>query len=246
MAHLYQELKPLAVYVDKKSGYSKEKWDQAIKVSRTVYVGNLSFFTTEEQIYELFGKCGEVKKVVMGLNRFKKSPCGFCFVEYLTHEQGGQAVNLLNKTTFDERLIRVDFDAGISEGRQFGRGESGGQWRDDFRDDFDAARGGQGKNLLRKIEDQPDRQVYVGKRKNAHGRFQGQDAADSSAKRQRIAEGDAAAAAYGFAPGVGFGGGLPMSFGNQGFSGYGKGKGKGEGGGKGKGKGGKKGKDKGK
>merc|ERR1712232_218261 len=110
----YQELAPKTVYIDRKSGFTKEKWNEAIQVSRTLYVGNLSFFTTEEQLHELFSKCGEVRKVIMGLNRFKKSPCGFCFVEYCTHEQAAQAVNLLNKTTFDERLLRVDWDAGIS------------------------------------------------------------------------------------------------------------------------------------
>lgn len=43
------------------------------------------------------------------------------------------------------RIARgVDLDAGFVEGRQFGRGESGGQWRDDFREDVDEGRGGQG------------------------------------------------------------------------------------------------------
>jgi nuclear cap-binding protein subunit 2 len=45
-------------------------------------VGNLSFYTSEDQIYELFSMCGEVKRVIMGLDRVKKTPCGFCFVEY--------------------------------------------------------------------------------------------------------------------------------------------------------------------
>lgn len=45
-------------------------------------MGNLSFYTTEEQIHELFGRCGDVKRIVMGLDKFKKTPCGFCFVEY--------------------------------------------------------------------------------------------------------------------------------------------------------------------
>ena len=31
-----------------------------------------SFFTSEEQIYELFSKCGEIKRLVMGLDRFQK------------------------------------------------------------------------------------------------------------------------------------------------------------------------------
>mmetsp|Transcript_12131 Transcript_12131/g.26938 ORF Transcript_12131/g.26938 Transcript_12131/m.26938 type:complete len:250 (-) Transcript_12131:57-806(-) len=240
MAHLYQELTPQTQYFDKKS-FTKEKWLACIKVSRTLYVGNLSFYTTEEQIHELFSKCGEVKKVVMGLNRFKKSPCGFCFVEYFTHEQAAQAVNLLNKTNFDERMIRVDWDAGIVEGRQFGRGESGDQWRDDFRDDDDPARGGQGRNLLRRIEGQPDRQVYVGQRKHAHGKF-GKEAEEGEppAKMRRLD--GSAASPWGAFGGHAVGpGGLPMSFGavpsfNMAYA-YDTSKGKGKGKGKGKSKG---------
>jgi len=53
-----------------------------MEASTTLYVGNLSFHTSEEQIYEVFGKVGEVKRVVMGLDRIRKTPCGFCFVEY--------------------------------------------------------------------------------------------------------------------------------------------------------------------
>jgi nuclear cap-binding protein subunit 2 len=49
--------------------------------SATLYVGNLSFYTTEEQIYELFSKCGDIKRIIMGLDRNKKTPCGFCFAE---------------------------------------------------------------------------------------------------------------------------------------------------------------------
>jgi nuclear cap-binding protein subunit 2 len=52
-----------------------------LKSSSTLYIGNLSFYTTEIQIYELFSKCGDVNKVIMGLNKNTKTPCGFCFVE---------------------------------------------------------------------------------------------------------------------------------------------------------------------
>jgi hypothetical protein len=44
-------------------------------------VGNLSFFTTEEQIFELFSKAALIKRIIMGLDRNSKTPCGFCFVE---------------------------------------------------------------------------------------------------------------------------------------------------------------------
>lgn len=48
--------------------------------ARQLYVGNVSFYTTEAQIYELFSTVGHVNRVIMGLDRNKKSPCGFCFV----------------------------------------------------------------------------------------------------------------------------------------------------------------------
>lgn len=50
--------------------------------STTLYIGNLSFYTTEEQIHELFTRCGDIKRIVMGLDKNTKTPCGFCFVEY--------------------------------------------------------------------------------------------------------------------------------------------------------------------
>jgi nuclear cap-binding protein subunit 2 len=62
----------------------------------TLYVGNLSFYTTEEQLYAHFGRCGDVKRVIMGLNKNTKTPCGFCFVEYFTHADAADARRFLN------------------------------------------------------------------------------------------------------------------------------------------------------
>lgn len=47
-------------------------------------------------------------------------------------------------TKLDERIIRCDLDLGYKEGRQFGRGKSGGQVRDEHRQDYDPGRGGWG------------------------------------------------------------------------------------------------------
>lgn len=77
----------------------------------------------------------------MGLNQFTKTPCGFCFVEYYTHEHMAACVKLLSLTICDDRLIRVDADGGFKAGRQFGRGKSGGQVRDERRQDIDVSRG---------------------------------------------------------------------------------------------------------
>jgi len=50
-------------------------------------------------------------------------------------------------TKLDERIIRCDLDLGYKEGRQFGRGKSGGQVRDEHRQDYDPGRGGWGAQM---------------------------------------------------------------------------------------------------
>ncbi|KAL5118735.1 nuclear cap binding complex subunit [Pleosporales sp. CAS-2024a] len=119
--------------------------EEKLKDATTLYVGNLSFYTTEEQIHELFSKCGEIKRLVMGLDRFQKTPCGFCFVEYYTHQDALDCMKYIGGTKLDERVIRTDLDEGFAEGRQYGRGKSGGQVRDEYRDEYDPGRGGYGK-----------------------------------------------------------------------------------------------------
>ncbi|KAF2733767.1 RNA-binding domain-containing protein [Polyplosphaeria fusca] len=119
--------------------------EDKLKDATTLYVGNLSFYTTEEQIHELFSKCGEIKRLVMGLDRFQKTPCGFCFVEYYTHQDALDCMKYIGGTKLDERIIRTDLDEGFAEGRQYGRGKSGGQVRDEYRSEYDPGRGGYGR-----------------------------------------------------------------------------------------------------
>lgn len=95
--------------------------------SGTVYVGMLSFETTEERIDELFSKLGFIKQIIMGLDRFTGNYCGFCFVIYHDPQDAVNAVKYLNGTKLDGRQIQIDLDPGFEEGRQFGRGKNGGQ-----------------------------------------------------------------------------------------------------------------------
>ncbi|KAK6043525.1 hypothetical protein COOONC_18970 [Cooperia oncophora] len=126
-----------------------EEHQQALDTSATVYVGNLSYHVTEDQVsVRAFWSCRrgfESKRVIMGLDRFKKTPCGFCFVVYYTHSDACNAVRFLHDTLLGGRPIRVDYDAGFQEGRQYGRGAHGGQVRDEYRDAFDPDRGGFGR-----------------------------------------------------------------------------------------------------
>ena len=116
-----------------------------LQESCTCYIGNLSFYTTETQLWAAFSRFGPVERIVMGLDRHRRTPCGFAFVIYAQKEGADLAVSWLNGTTLDERPIRVDKDHGFREGRQFGRGRSGGQVRDEHRLDYDSGRGGFGR-----------------------------------------------------------------------------------------------------
>ncbi|XP_035876380.1 nuclear cap-binding protein subunit 2-like [Phyllostomus discolor] len=99
-------------------GDNKEE-EKLLKKSCTLYVGNLSFYTTEEQIYELFSKSGDIK--------MKKTACGFCFVEYYSRADAENAMWYINGTRLDDWIIHTDWDTGFKEFRQYGRGRSGGQ-----------------------------------------------------------------------------------------------------------------------
>ena len=116
-----------------------EAQKQALSTSATVYVGNLAFTTPEDRIFDLFSRCGPIKRVIMGVNRLDKTPCGFCFVEYEhsahfscrfhTHEAAQFAVDYITGLVIDDQVIRVEMDWGFSDGRQYGRAKNGGQVR---------------------------------------------------------------------------------------------------------------------
>ncbi|CAD5226299.1 unnamed protein product [Bursaphelenchus okinawaensis] len=137
----------LSAYRDQRFEGSMREQESLLSQSTTLYVGNLSYFTSEEQVYELFMRAGDVRRVIMGIHRYEKTPCGFCFVEYYTRDDAENAIRYINGTRLDDRVIRCDWDAGFVEGRQYGRGKHGGQVRDEFRKDFDAGRGGWNKTI---------------------------------------------------------------------------------------------------
>ncbi|KAL9085195.1 MAG: hypothetical protein Q9165_007726 [Trypethelium subeluteriae] len=125
---------------DRDGGREKTpEFQDNLKNATTLYVGNL---------------CGEIKRLIMGLDRFQKTPCGFCFVEYYNHQDALDCMKYIGGTKLDERLIRTDLDEGFSEGRQYGRGKSGGQVRDEYRNEFDPGRGGYGKALTEDLDDE--------------------------------------------------------------------------------------------
>lgn len=118
MAELYEQLKPKSKYYDRANYSSQEEYDKKLLDTCTVYVGNLSFYTSQDSINELFSRCGQVKDIKMGIND-DGHPAGFCFVMYPSHsyrfnnhEEAQLAVEYISQTKLWERIIRVDWDPG--------------------------------------------------------------------------------------------------------------------------------------
>ncbi|KXJ08234.1 nuclear cap-binding protein subunit 2 [Exaiptasia diaphana] len=145
----------LSAYRDQHFKGTRQQLERLLETSTTLYVGNLSFYTSEEQIYELFSRAGDLKRIIMGLDKIRKTPCGFCFIEYYTRDDAHNAIRYINGTRLDNRIIRTDFDQGFTEGRQYGRGKSGGQVRDEYREGYDPGRGGFGKQGTAAISNPP-------------------------------------------------------------------------------------------
>ncbi|CAI9112631.1 OLC1v1013102C2 [Oldenlandia corymbosa var. corymbosa] len=116
MASLFKDLSKLSQYRDRRFQGSQEEFEQALLKSTTVYVGNMSFYTTEEQVYELFSRAGEIKRIVMGLDKNTKTPCGFCFVMFYSREDTEDSVKggygkLVQRELEAQRQL-VDYDTG--------------------------------------------------------------------------------------------------------------------------------------
>jgi nuclear cap-binding protein subunit 2 len=124
---LKRENDAIPEYYTKRKNFDLEK----LNTSKTLYIGNLSFYTNQIQLYEFFSQCGKIDKIIMGVNRKDFTPCGFCFVIYQERSSAELAVKSLDGTKLDNRIIRVDWDMGYEEGREYGRGKNGGQKRDE-------------------------------------------------------------------------------------------------------------------
>ena len=75
-------------------------------MSTNIYVGNLSFDVTEEQIRDLFGAYGTVENINLITDRETGRPRGFGFVEMASG--GNEAIQALNEKDFGGRSLTVN------------------------------------------------------------------------------------------------------------------------------------------
>ena len=78
-------------------------------MARKLYVGGLSFNTTEDQIKEEFAKFGKVESATVIKDRYSDRSKGFGFVEMSSDSEADEAIKGLNGTTLDGRQITVNY-----------------------------------------------------------------------------------------------------------------------------------------
>lgn len=117
------------------------------KTSTSVFIGNLSYTTTEDQLRSHFEGAGAIKAIRLATDRNGQSK-GFAHIDFETEEQAGKAVQK-SASELDGRTLRVDYAnpngprtggrGGFRGGRGSFRGSRGGSrggFRGGFRGDF--------------------------------------------------------------------------------------------------------------
>src|SRR5262249_61598982 len=107
-------------------------------MSKKIFVGNLSFQTTESDLDGLFAQVGNVESVSIITDRMTGRSKGFGFVE-MSNEDADNAIQKLNGTNFGGRTLTVN-EARPPAKREFGGGGGGGG------SGFGAGGGGRGRD----------------------------------------------------------------------------------------------------
>jgi RNA recognition motif-containing protein len=94
-----------------------------------LYVGNLAYSVTNEDLEALFSQAGKVDSAVVVVDKFSGQSRGFGFVEMADSNEAARAIEDFNETELKGRAIRVN-EARPREGGPRGGGGGGGGGRD--------------------------------------------------------------------------------------------------------------------
>lgn len=103
-------------------------------MSKNIYVGNLPYNISQEELSELFGQYGQVQNVHLITDKFTGRSKGFAFVEMVADEEAEQAIKALHEADLQGRNITVNearpretsFGGGGGGSRGGDRGDRGG------------------------------------------------------------------------------------------------------------------------
>jgi len=93
-----------------------------------IYIGNMSFDTTEDSLRQAFEAFGEVNSVNIIADRDTGRPRGFAFVEMSTSEDANAAISGLNGKELDGRQLTVSEARSRNDNRGGGGGGRRSSW----------------------------------------------------------------------------------------------------------------------
>lgn len=73
-----------------------------------IFVGNLSFQTTQDELFSTFSQFGNVERINLVTDRDSGQPRGFAFVEMTNAQEAQAAITQLNGTELNGRSINVN------------------------------------------------------------------------------------------------------------------------------------------
>jgi len=77
------------------------------KMNTKLYVGNLPYGVSEEELKKLFSEAGEVQSVKIVTDPYSGRPRGFGFVEMTSTAEAEKAISILNGKTLTDRTLIV-------------------------------------------------------------------------------------------------------------------------------------------
>ena len=104
-----------------RSFFSFPEGERYISMSTKLYVGNLAFQTTSQELQELFGQAGTVQSASVVEDRDTGRSRGFAFVEMSTQDEATSAIEQFNGKEVGGRALKVN-EAKPRENRGGGRG----------------------------------------------------------------------------------------------------------------------------
>ncbi len=96
-------------------------------MSKKLYVGNLSYNTTEDDLREAFGKIGEVQSATVIIDQTNGRSKGFGFVEMASDDDAAKAITSMNGSSLSDRAIIVNEARPKTERGGSGYGGGGGK-----------------------------------------------------------------------------------------------------------------------
>ncbi|NCP17122.1 RNA-binding protein [Candidatus Kuenenbacteria bacterium CG_4_9_14_3_um_filter_39_14] len=102
-------------------------------MANKLYVGGLSYDTTEDTLKEYFSAAGTVQSVTVIKDKFSGKSKGFGFVEMASDEEAQKAIEMFNGQEFEGRTLKVNEARPMEDRprRTFNRGGSGGGYHND-------------------------------------------------------------------------------------------------------------------